>query len=283
MPTESNRDWLHRATDELNRAGISEPRLKAEYLLAHHLGIPRLELAFRFDENVPADLSPFLNRLLKYEPLQYVLGECDFHALTLTSDARALIPRPETEELVELAIRWLGDQPAAVVIDVGTGSGCIALALAFALPDLHLLGLDSSAEALELAKENRNRLGLSSERVCFARGQLLQGQARQSADLIIANLPYVPTRNLSLLAPQVRQFEPIQALDGGEGGLDLILPLARQAREVLRIGGVLLLEHDTSHADDLQKHIQAMGYTKVQLLPDAAGLSRFTIAVNNQV
>lgn len=262
------REWLARFGED-----TSPNRREAEWVLAHLLGVPRLGLPL--DELVPAGALPLSSRLEAGEPLQYVLGETDFFGLTVSCDPRALIPRPETEQLIELVLeRVPHDQPVRV-LDVGTGTGCIALALAANRPNATILGVDASTEALALARANAERCGLD---VRFEHRDLLQGQAAASIDLIVSNLPYITTQEMDSLDPIVRDHEPHLALHGGHDGLDLIRRLIIDAPSALRDRGWLMLEIGYRQGPTLLDLFQEAGFENTEVCKDFANLDRFAIA-----
>lgn len=265
------RDWLTRADHE------NADRTAVEYLLAETLNVPRLELPLHL--TAPIDIADDYHRLtVDHEPLQYILGFTEFHGLRIRCSPAALIPRPETEQLVLLALPHLAETPAARLIDVGTGTGCIPIALGHLTQPRprHILAIDTSAEALALAAQNAADHDIP---ITFHRGDLLDGQPPASADLITANLPYIPTSHLDGLDPNVRDHEPRLALDGGADGLDLIRRLAVQARSVLAPGGLLLLEIDDSHPDLILPLLIDAGFDAPALHPDLTQRLRFASAV----
>jgi release factor glutamine methyltransferase len=262
------------------KSGVESPRLNIEHLLAHVLKKKRMDIYMEFDRALTeAELAPLrelVRRRAQREPLQHLLGTVEFLGLTLKTDARALIPRPETEQLCEMLAAddcaWKGGR----IADVGTGSGCIALALAHALPDARVTGLDASDDALALARENADRCGLTA-RVIFAKSDLLSA-AVAPFDLIVANLPYIPTGELAALQPEV-QRDPRAALDGGADGLDLIRRLLPQAAAKLRSGGTLALEVGLDQTVILSSEIPAHGFRDARILKDLQGRERFIITV----
>ncbi|MCX6981694.1 MAG: peptide chain release factor N(5)-glutamine methyltransferase [Verrucomicrobia bacterium] len=262
------------------KSGVESPRLNIEHLLAHVLKKKRMDIYMEFDRALTeAELAPLrelVRRRAQREPLQHLLGTVEFLGLTLKTDARALIPRPETEQLCEMLASadcaWKGGR----IADVGTGSGCIALALALALPDARVTGLDAADNALALARENADRCGLTA-RVTFAKSDLLSA-AEAPFDLIVANLPYIPTGELAALQPEV-QRDPRAALDGGADGLDLIRRLLPQAAAKLRSGGTLALEVGLDQSVILSSEFPAHGFGDARILKDLQGRERFIITV----
>ncbi len=258
--------------------GVESPRLNAEHLLAHALGLKRMELYLQFDrpltEAERAPLRDLVKRRGTREPLQHVLGTAEFHGRTFTCDKRALVPRPETEQLVELALGMTKDKPAATLLDTGTGSGVIALTLALELPSAILHATDLSPDALALATENTARHALTG-RIVFHQADLLPpGDVR--FDLIIANLPYIPEEDIASLSPEVRH-DPSSALDGGADGLDLIRRLIETAPGRLAPGGALLLEIGLGQADAVNALLSARKFRDISVRPDYQNIPRFAV------
>lgn len=258
--------------------GVESPRLNAEHLLAHALGLKRMELYLQFDrpltEAERAPLRDLVKRRGTREPLQHVLGTAEFHGRTFTCDKRALVPRPETEQLVELALGMTKDNPAATLLDIGTGSGVIALTLALELPSAVLHATDLSSDALALAAENAARHALT-DRIVFHQADLLPpGDVR--FDLIIANLPYIPAEDIASLSPEVRH-DPSSALDGGADGLDLIRRLIDTAPGRLAPGGALLLEIGLGQADAVNALLSARKFRDISVRPDYQNIPRFAV------
>ncbi len=225
-------------------------------------------------------IEPLAKRVEQGEPLQYVIGHVDFWGLNIRCDRRALIPRPETELLVEevLSANIWNDGPVTV-IDVGTGTGCIILTLAKQRPDISCKAVDLSSDALELARENA-QLNELDNRVLWLENDLLEGFAEKSADAIVANLPYIPTGDWKKLDPSVRNYEPQAALDSGPSGMEKIQQLATQARYVLVSGGRLFLEFGYDQGESVRSCLEKLGYLNVQIKSDLAGHDRMAMAEN---
>ena len=220
---------LRAAIARLDAAGVDAPASTARQLLSVATNRPREWLLAHDDETLPEAqaraLETLLARVAAREPLAYVLGERGFHGLTLKIDPRALIPRPETEMLVDLALAAVRALPAgAAVIDVGTGSGAAAIAIALGAPTARVIACDVSADALSLARENAERLGA---RVSFVESDLLSN-VPDPAPIVVANLPYVTREEIDMLPPEIQAHEPRVALDGGTDGLDLVRRLLAQ-------------------------------------------------------
>jgi release factor glutamine methyltransferase len=262
---------LRRESRELlDRAGVDSPRLDAELIAAHALGLSRLELAAGHDRELSVAeveaVRALVARRAAREPLAYVLGEWGFRRLVLRSDPRALVPRPETEVVVDRALAAIASVAAPRVLDVGAGSGAIALALADERPDARVTATDISADALALAHENAERLGLAVELV---HGSLLADLAGPF-DLVVSNPPYVLAAELETLEPEVRDWEPRTAtVDAGQTG-----ELVRGARDVLAPGGAIVLECHADRAAWVAALLVDAGYGPTTISRDLAGRER---------
>ena len=272
---------IQATTPFFQKNGVDSPRLNIEHLLAHVLGKKRMELYLEFDRQLTdQELEPLralVKRRAAGEPLQHLLGTAEFHGRTFGCDKRALIPRPETEQLCELVLADLCHLPSAIghrrVLDVGTGSGVIALTLAAAWPAAQVEAVDLSADALALARENAARLGLA-ERVRFSRSDLLAEVAGEF-DLIVANLPYIDTAEIAQLAREVRH-DPRTALDGGARGLEIFARFFPQAARHLRGRLALEIGHDQSAA--LTDLLAAHNFQDIRAVSDYQGRNRFLFA-----
>jgi len=268
LPESSAREALTSAVDALAAAGVEDPRLDAELLLAEATGWERAKLAAEPEAGVPAGAArafgEMVRRRLRREPVAYILGRKGFRSIELGVDSRVLIPRPETELLVELALE-LGPRR---LLDVGTGSGAIALAVAAELPGCELLATDTSGAALAVARANAERLGLA-DRVDFHETMLPLEPPR--LDLIVANLPYVAETEWAGLEPEVTRWEPREALLAGADGLDVIraaIPLAAAAAPALA------LEVGAGQAPAVSELLFEAGFATVETRPDLAGIPR---------
>ena len=269
---------LQSTTAYFKKREIESARLNAEHLLAHSLGRKRIELYLEFERPLSeAELAPLrelVRRRGQGEPLQHLLGTVEFAGHTFLCDKRALIPRPETEELVELLLKM--QWPAGTrMLDVGTGSGVIALSLAAALPDAEVVAVDISEDALSLAGENAARLGVT-DRVQFTGSDLLKS-VTHTFDLIVANLPYVPTTDHASLSREVLR-DPERAVFGGEVGDEIIRQLILAAPAHLKPGGLLALEIGMGQAEALVAFLREHNYHEISPRQDFGGVTRFLFA-----
>ena len=257
------------AADELALVGCESPRLDAELLLAHVLGLDRAQLVMRADDEVSGDdrtrYLSLLTRRVKREPVAYILGRKPFRNLTLAVDPRVLIPRPETELLVEVGLTL----PQGLrVADIGTGSGAVALALKQERQDLDVVGVDVSSGALSVARMNATRCGLDVE---WVHGDLM---ASVQADAVLANLPYVP--EAEVLPPDVDLYEPHGALFSGPDGLDLVRQLIGQVGEVERVK-LVALEIGAGQSDAVARLLGDAGFDAVERVQDLSGHERVIV------
>lgn len=273
---------LKGAATYLGKQGVESPRLNAEHLLAHVLGIKRLELYLQFDrqlgESERAPLRDMIRKRGTGVPLQHLLGTVEFCGRVFKSDARALIPRPETEQLVERALNYpVLSKPSATILDVATGSGVIPISLALERPEAKITATDISSEALALACENATLLGVAT--IDFEEADLLPFSTTQLFDLITANLPYIPSGDIAALSREVHH-DPLLALDGGREGLDLIERLIPQAATRLASGGWLLLEIGKGQDRSVMDCLERNNYRDIAALPDYQGVLRFVEAIH---
>jgi len=300
----------------LAAAGSGNAKRAVEELAAHVLGCRPLEIYFKtVTPEQQAKLEGLIVRAEQGEPIQYIIGHVDFRGLEIYCDRRALIPRPETEQLVEQVLhavqesgsrsqraekveaascRWAQRQDAASTLkiaDVGTGTGCIALSLLHELPNAEVIAIDISPDALALAKENAERLGLS-DRFQSLESDLLgafmvdeasslvaqrQDAASTLFDIVVSNPPYILSNVCKTLDSSVRDFEPKLALDGGADGLDLIRPLVEQTARVLKPGGGLFLEIGYDQGSAVVEILKTAGFQQVEVKKDLAGLDRIVV------
>jgi release factor glutamine methyltransferase len=249
---------IERSTEFLARRGVSSPRLQVELLLSHVLKMPRMKLYLNFERVLTTaeldELRLLVQRRGQREPLQYIVGSTSFCGIEISVDRRVLIPRPETELLAERAWKFLGvvqgaRKEAPVAMDLGTGSGCLAIALALHVPEAVIHAVDISAEALALARGNAAKNDVSS-RIHFHEGNFLSAVPPQlSCDVIVSNPPYIPSSRIETLEAEVRRFEPRSALDGGPDGQEFYRQIAAQAQNFLRPDGRIMLELDEECAE----------------------------------
>jgi release factor glutamine methyltransferase len=266
---------LQSTTAYFKKRDIESPRLNAEHLLAYTLQRRRIDLYLEFErplaETELAPLRELVRRRGQGEPLQHLLGTVEFAGRVFLCDKRALVPRPETEELVEL-LKSKIQNPKSRIVDVGTGSGVIALTLAAQFPEAEVHALDISDDALALARENAVRLDLL-DRVRFAKGDLLTG-VEGSFDLIVANLPYVSTGDRPSLSREVLH-DPVEAVFGGRRGDELVRELISTVRDRLDPGGMLALEVGIGQADGLATLLREKNYHDIASIRDYCGVMRF--------
>ena len=271
---------LQSTTGYFHKRNIDNPRLNAEHLLAHVLGRKRIDLYLEFERRLPeSELAP-LRELVKRrgsgEPLQHLLGTVEFCGHSFRCDKRALVPRPETEQLVELLISHFKSEIAySRMVDVGTGSGVIALTLAAEFPKAEIVGADISEDALMLARENAERLDLA-DRVQFLRSNLLEG-VLPGLGAIIANLPYVSTEDRQNLSREVLH-DPEVALFAGACGDELVRQLIAQAPSWLQPGGILAMEIGIGQSEPLLVAVAEKNYRDILTEKDYSGVIRFLFA-----
>ena len=292
---------IQKSSAFLAQRGVESPRLQTELLLAHVLQLPRMKLYLNFDRALTdAELSA-LRELVKRrgqrEPLQHLTGSTSFCGLEMTVNRHVLVPRPETELLAEAGWEFLGKHPtyniqhptsnpqragpeagAPMALDFGTGSGCIAIALAVKCPAARVVGLDVSADALVVARQNAGTAGVS-ERIEFLHGDgfaALPAGAR--FDLIVSNPPYILSAEIASLQPEVRDFDPRGALDGGADGLDFYRRLAAQAGGFLKPDGCIMLEFGDGQADEIKKIFAAQMWIVEAVKADYTQRARIIIA-----
>jgi release factor glutamine methyltransferase len=271
---------LQSTTGYFQKHNIEHPRLNAEHLLAHVLGRKRIELYLEFErplrESELAPLRELVKRRGAGEPLQHLLGTIEFCGRTFVCDKRALVPRPETEQLVELLIsKFKGEIAHSRIVDVGTGSGVIALSVAAEFPEAEIVAVDISEDALALARENAERLGLA-DHVRFLRSNLLE-DVQPGFDVIVANLPYVSTEDRQHLSNEVLH-DPEIAVFAGARGHELLVKLIAHAPSYLRPGGILALEIGIGQSEALMSALAGKNYRDIWAENDYSGVTRFLFA-----
>ena len=266
---------LRLSTTHLERHGSPTARLDAELLLGHALGLSRVELYTGFEqpltEDELAECRELIARRAKREPVAYILGRWGFRGLDLDVDRRVLVPRPETELLVDRCLALLDGVAGPAVLDVGTGSGAIALALASELPEARVAGCDVFGDALEVARANGERLGVEVEWVA---SDMLAGVEGRRFHLVVSNPPYVAAGEIEALEPEVRDWEPRGATVAGETGLEAIERLVAQAPAALEPGGAIVLEVGAGQAGAVAALLDGAGLAGVGRDPDHAGIER---------
>jgi release factor glutamine methyltransferase len=273
---------IKRTTGFLEQRGVESPRLNAELLIGHALGLKRMQLYLQFERPLTeAELEkirPLVKRRGGREPLQYVMGETEFSGLKLKVDRRALIPRPETERLIELLQQHFATPPITV-LDLGTGSGAIALALAKAWPEAVVTAVDKSEDALALARENAEACALAG-RVKFVSSDWFAGvPAGEKFALIVANPPYLSDEETAAAQPEVKDFEPRMALSAGTNSAADLERIIRAARPYLAPGGLLACETGIAQHQALVALATAEGYTRIESLCDLTGRERYLLAL----
>lgn len=276
----SIRQLLAEGTELLKAAGLgASARPDAELLLMHASGMGRPELITSQNRSIAAEAAlryrEGLRRRAMHEPIQYILGQQEFFGLTFRVNPAVLIPRPETEHLVEAALDRIDKHCALRIADVGTGSGAIAIALAHSLPLAQITALDISPAALEVARENAERNQVSA-RIRFLESDLLQAVAGNRFNMIVSNPPYIPDSDQAELEPQVRDFEPASALFAGPTGLEIYQRLVPQAWNCLAPGGWLLMEVGAGQNLKLMRLL--IGWDEVHFVPDLQGIPRVAMA-----
>ncbi|MFB6290168.1 MAG: peptide chain release factor N(5)-glutamine methyltransferase [Candidatus Bipolaricaulia bacterium] len=266
-------DWTR---DYFKGAGIERSRLEAEQLLAHTLDVDRIQLYMNpdrpLDEKELKSFKPLIKKRKSGQPLQYITGQVSFMGLSLKVDDRALIPRPETEEMTEEILGEFRQFEGVKVLDLGTGSGAIAIALARFLVEPTVTAVDKSPEALELAKENagRNDLGTSIE---FRQSDWFS-EVSETYDVIVSNPPYVPSSSLKELKEEIKDYEPAEALDGGAEGLKEIKNILDQVEGYLTEGGAVFLEIGHEQGKEVKNYATSQNLQNIRLIEDSQGTDR---------
>ena len=275
-------ETLQSGSGYLEDRGIDEARLNMELIIANVLGCERIELYLAYDRPMQEEeleqLRSFLKRRGQREPLQHILGRVEFMGHDFISDSRALIPRPETEELVGILLnQFSSSTEPSRILDVGCGSGVIGISLAIRWKDSHVTMVDCSEDALSLSKENAINLKLNGSRINYMCTDLLN-DVEGSFDLIVANLPYVDPDEINGLESEL-SFEPRNALDGGEGGTALISRFISQVPDSLSGQGLLALEVGEGQTDFFGRAMSKMGFDQIKMMKDLSGIERFILAM----
>jgi release factor glutamine methyltransferase len=283
---------IQRSAAFLEARQVESPRLQAEWMLARILALPRLQLYLNFEKPVAeADLAALRDMVVrrgKREPLQHILGSVSFCGIELAVGPQALVPRPETEILAEMAWTWLNQRAAQAptppaALDFGAGSGCLAIAIALKSPAAKVSALDVSPASLELARANALRHSLP-DRINFLLGAgFAPLPAGASFDLVVSNPPYIPRAEIAALEPEVRDHDPRQALDGGEDGLDFYRLIATEAPGRLRAGGRLMMEIGDGQAAAVGEILKEQKWIVESIASDYSGRERFVTAARQSV
>jgi release factor glutamine methyltransferase len=278
---------IQRSTEFLSRKGVESPRLQTELLLAHLLKQPRMRLYLEFERVLaPVEVDGFrelIKRRGQREPLQHIVGSTSFCGLEITVNRHVLIPRPETELLAERGWTFLNqlstlNPEPSTALDFGTGSGCLAIALASKCPAVEVYALDVSAEALAQARQNAERHRVA-ERIRFLQGDgFAAAPAGVRFDLIISNPPYIPSEEIASLQPEVRDFDPRRALDGGADGLDYGRRLAAESAQFLKPLGRLMLEFGDGQAERLRAFLEERDWVVEAVEQDYTRRPRLLVA-----
>ncbi len=281
-------EGIQKSADFLAKKGVEPPRLQAELLLAHVLKMPRMKLYLNFDRALTTVETDSFRELIKRratrEPLQHIIGSTSFCGCEINVGRQALVPRPETELLAELGWQFLSKaqrQPASA-LDFGTGTGCIAIALAIRSPSARIAALDASDDALALARQNAelNRL---TERIDFFLGDGFASLPPESKfDLIISNPPYIASAEIETLEPEVRDFDPRLALDGGVDGLSFYRRLAREAKPFLQPAGKIMLEFGDGQAGEIEIIFAGEKWVVEEIKSDYSQRPRILVATIQQ-
>jgi release factor glutamine methyltransferase len=273
---------LKKATDYLESKGRESSRLSAELLLARVLGTGRLEVYLRFEASLKEEeieqLRSMLSRRAAGEPVAYILGQKEFMGLTFEVSPAVLIPRPETEHLVGTVLKEAGEN-AFQFLDVGIGSGCIAVSLLHHRPQSRALGVDTSSAALSVAAQNAENHKVGSRLQMF-KGSLYEpipSEYQGRVDWIVSNPPYIRQGDLESLAVEIREYEPREALGGGEDGLEVYRPLIAQAPRWLKAGGGIALEISNELAEEVEILLKEAGFANIEIIQDYAGHQRVAV------
>lgn len=271
-------DALISATKTLGEKGLETPRLDAELLLAHALGIPREDLLLRLSdplrEEIYQQFQTFIERRAKHEPVARIVGSKEFWSLEFKLNDATLVPRPDSETLVEAALKKIPTDQPVRILDLGTGSGCLLLAILSERPKATGLGVDASLEALACARQNAKVLGLA-DRATFEKFDWIQDDwTGKPFDLIISNPPYISETDMDALQKEVRDFGPVAALNGGKEGLDDIRIILSRAREFLKKGSALIMEIGDGQAGAVMDIFKSSGFGEIIAHNDLAGKAR---------
>ena len=280
-------DKLKEISRKLGNCGIEAAEKEAELLLSEGINMSRIDMYKdnpELDDTQMPSLDKMINRRCNREPLQYIIGHIDFLGLNLEVGKGVLIPRPETELMAEHAIKLLGarNTEQKSVLDLCTGSGCVALAIAVKFPDALVYGVDISEKAIRYARINAERN--NAKNAFFYCGDLFSTVNKtKSFDLIISNPPYIKSDDIKDLQPEIRDWEPLNALDGGRDGLVYYREIVPAARQILNDTGILMFELGDGYAQSLKKMFENSGYSSIEILKDYSGKERIILSEKNQI
>ena len=280
-PSMSIKEALGWATDYFQKNNIENPHLEAEILLAHALKLKRIDLYIKFEEIVSAEVlakfKDYITRRKNHEPTAYITGIKAFMSLDFTVTRDVLIPRPETEILVEAAIGAAKEFESPIILDIGTGSGALSVSIAKYLPSAKIHATDVSQKAIEIAGRNAKTHSVS-ERINFEAADLFPKAAGIKFDVIVANPPYIKSSEIEKLMPEIRNYEPLSALDGGADGLDFYRAIIPKAKDYLKDSGALILEIDPNLLEGVKKLLSESFFRISSIKKDLNDLNRAVIA-----
>jgi release factor glutamine methyltransferase len=275
---------IQKSAEFLGKKNVESPRLQTELLLAHLLKMPRLKLYLNFERVLTLTetdmLREFIKRRAAREPLQHIVGSTSFCGLEIVVNRHALVPRPETELLAEAGWQFLStfNHQPSTALDFGTGTGCIAIALAAKCPNAKIIATDISADALALANENAARNNVAKQIEFLSGDSFATLPVDSKFNLIISNPPYIPSAEIETLQPEVRDFDPREALDGGADGLDFYRMLAVQAKPFLKSNGKIMLEFGDGQAEAIRKFFENENWIVEAVKEDYSQRARILIA-----
>ena len=272
-------DVLKNTADRLKKADIDTANLDAKLLLCKYLNKDKLYLIVNANEEIEVDssFSELVERRENYEPMQYILGKAEFYGLDFTVNKNVLIPRPDTEILVERVIDFVGDNQYTV-LDIGTGSGCIPITVAVNCKNAKAYTVDISPDATKVAVDNAKNNGVG-DRVTFLNMDILNEFPDFKVDCIVSNPPYIEDEVIPTLMEDVKNYEPIIALSGGEDGLVFYRRIAEKGKDILNDGGFIAFEVGHNQAQEVKEILERNGYTNIEITKDLAGIDRVVTAV----
>ena len=264
-------DILKWGEDYFRRKGFESPKQEIEWLLCDLLELKRIDLYVKFEDKINDvnlnKLKSWINRRVKREPLQYITGETEFYGLKFKTIPQALIPRPETERLVEIALHNIGEDSDSKLLEIGTGSGCISIAISNEKPTLNILSLDISKGALELAEINADLNNCKN--IKFLKMDFLNDTPKGKFDILLSNPPYIPVKEIEGIMPEVKNYEPRIALTDNEDGLVFYHRIAKKVKTLIKPKGVILLEVGTGdHPQKVFSLFKQAGYNQLELIKD---------------